>query len=322
MKTVAFERFLKQVGQLSARQRGCLIEALRQTGCESQAAACIERQFESAPQCPHCKGERIHRHGHADGLQRYRCRACGKTFNALTGTPLTKLRHKAKWLCYVEQMLSSQTVRRAARETGVHRNTSFRWRHRFLAWAKNDRPTHLHGITEADETYFLESEKGARNLQRRARKRGGVASKRGISSEQVCVLIARDRTGQTVDFVTGKGPVTKAQLRECLPPVLDEDALLVSDANASYHYFAQEAGISHESVNLSAGTRVKGAFHVQNVNAYHSRLRQWIERFHGVATHYLTNYLGWRRALDTRRLARPETMLLAAVGIFPQPTVT
>ena len=135
-------------------------------------------------------------------------------------------------------------------------------------------------------------------------------------------LTARDRTGQTLDFVTGKGPVTKAQLSKCLPPVLDEDVLLVSDANASYRYFAQDAGISHESVNLSAGTRVKGAFHVQNVNAYHSRLHQWIDRFHGVATHYLPNYLGWRRAIDTDRLKNPHALLLAADGVFPQVTVT
>lgn len=92
--------------------------------------------------------------------------------------------------------------------------------------------------------------------------------------------------------MTGLSPVSKAQLCECLPPVLDEDVLLVSDVNASYLYFAQEAGISHESVNLSAGTRVKGAFHVQHVNAYHSRQHQWIARFHGVATLYLPNYLG------------------------------
>ena len=83
------------------------------------------------------------------------------------------------------------TVRQAAGAIGVHRNTSFRWRHRFLAWGKNDRPKHLHGITEADETYFLESEKGARKLSRLARKRGGSATKRGISKEQVCVLVAR-----------------------------------------------------------------------------------------------------------------------------------
>lgn len=29
---------------------------------------------------------------------------------------------------------------------------------------------------------------------------------------------------------------------------------------------------------------VAGVYHVQNVNAYDSRLKSWIRRFHGVAT--------------------------------------
>jgi len=34
------------------------------------------------------------------------------------------------------------------------------------------------------------------------------------------------------------------------------------------------------------------------VNAYDSRLKSWMIRFHGVATKYLTHYLGWRRLLE------------------------
>ena len=73
--------------------------------------------------------------------------------------------------------------------------------------------------------------------------------------------------GQTLDFVTDVGAVSKAQLHEYLQPALHDDALLVSDANAAYRYFAAEAGITHESVNLSRGVRIRGAFHIQSVNA-------------------------------------------------------
>lgn len=59
-------------------------------------------------------------------------------------------------------------------------------------------------------------------------------------------------------------------------------------------------GITHRPVNLAAGQRVVAAvYHVQNVNAYDSRLKEWMRRFHGVATHYLGNYLGWRRQAST-----------------------
>ncbi|MGO4479997.1 IS1595 family transposase, partial [Massilia sp. 2TAF26] len=155
--------------------------------------------------CPHCQADKPFRHGHAHGLQRYRCRNCHRTFNRLSGTPLARLRHKARWLDHLGCMLDSRSVRRSAREIGVASATSFRWRHRFLALSKDDRPQRLSGIAEADEMYVLESHKGSRHLDRPPRRRGGKATKRGISNEQVCILVARDRSGQTIDAVTGKG---------------------------------------------------------------------------------------------------------------------
>lgn len=322
MDTLEFEKFRLQLSKLSLRQRCKLKESFSLLSTVDETEDVLETLVAATLSCPRCNEGHPYRHGKAHDMQRYRCKSCGKTFNSLTGTPLAHLRHKEKWLAYLQCVLDSATVRDAAHVSGVHRNTSFRWRHRFLSWVKKDRPERLHGIAEADEAYFLESKKGARNLDREPRKRGGSAKQRGTSKEQVCVLIARDRTKQTIDFVTGRGPVSKAQLQACLSPVLDDDVLLVSDANVAYRYFALEAKISHESINLRAGIRVKGAIHIQNVNAYHSRLRHWINRFHGVATHYLPNYLGWRRALDTRRIDTPMAMLNAAIGIFPHLPVT
>jgi IS1 family transposase len=240
----------------------------------------------------------------------------------LTGTPLARLRHRAKWLPYLDCMLQSGTVRRTAAVVGIHKNTSFRWRHRFLASARTDRSWPLGGITEADETYLLESQKGSRHLDRPPRRRGGAARLRGISSEQVCILVARDRANRTVDFVTGRAPLTRAQLRRCLSPVIAPDILLVTDGHPAYRAFAHEAGITHRAVNLSAGMRVAGALHVQNVNAYHSRFKQWLRRFHGVASHYLPNYLGWRWAIDAGRIGSPEVLLRSALCAFPHLAVT
>ena len=166
------------------------------------------------------------------------------------------------------------------------------------------------------------NQKKASVTYRKARKRGGSATKRGISNEQICFLVALDHSGQTLDFVTGNGPLTKICLSALLKLVLDSDALLVSDANPSYTAFCHDEGFSHEIVNLSQGQRVNGAFHVQNVNAYHSRLKQWLERFHVVATKYLPNYLGWRRAFEQYRQLAPETLLNAALGNFQHLTVT
>ena len=70
------------------------------------------------------------------------------------------------------------------------------------------------------------------------------------------------------------------------------------------------------SINFAAGIRVDGAWHVQNVNAYHSRLKSWIHKFRGVATCYLENYLGWFRALDREPAGsqKPAHWLVMALG--------
>lgn len=82
-------------------------------------------------------------------------------------------------------------------------------------------------------------------------------------------------------------------------------------------------GSSHEVVNLSQGQCVNGAYYyVQNPNACHSRFKLWLARFHGAATHYLTNCLGWRRALGQRQPLAPETLFNATLGNFQYVTVT
>ncbi len=148
-------------------------------------------------------------------------------------------------------------------------------------------------------------------------RRGERASQRGLSAERVPALIARDRAGHTADAVL---PDLGAEAVEAaLAPVVADDAVLCSDGAKAYAAFAAERGLHHEPVNLAAGVRVRdGAFHVQNVNAYHGRLKGWMGRFNGVATRYLPNYLGWRRTLE--RTAEPsasKTWLLAAVRPIP-----
>ncbi|MGX4643107.1 IS1595 family transposase [Massilia sp. SYSU DXS3249] len=318
MQARTFEHFLKHVPALTRRQRERLLGLLMPAAALDRVVDLIEDQAAQQLTCPGCGSDRLYKHGRANGLQRYRCRACARTCNCLSGTPLARLRYKRCWLDYLDGMLDSHSVRRSAAELGVASATTFRWRHRFLALSKNDRAKRLSGIAEADEMYLLESHKGSRTLTRAPRKRGGKAIKRGVSSEQMCILVARDRSGQTLDWVPGKGAVTCAQLHEHLKTRLEPDVLLVTDAHKAYRAFAMEAGISHEAVNVRAGIRMRGAVHVQNVNAYHSRLRSWLQPFRGVASRYLQNYLGWRWALDGKRLATPDALLRAALGIGRQ----
>jgi transposase-like protein len=316
MRTVPFDELFTALtaARLSATDLARLREWIAGIAHPDECIALIEQAARGRP-CPRCGYPRAHRCGQASGLQRFRCLGCGRSYNALTGTPLARLRKKEHWLAYLQCVLESRTVREAARVVGVHRTTSFRWRHRFVPGAMRDRPATLSAIVEADETYRLESQKGSRTMTRKPRKRGGVATKRGINKEHDCLLVARDRSGQTLDFHTGRGQVTAGQLHACLKPVLPADVLLISDSALSYRHFAKQAEIMHETINVKAGVRARGAIHLQNVNAWHSRFKSWLVRFRGVASRYLINYSGWQRVLDARRLTTPALLLCAAVQL-------
>src|SRR5271165_1758669 len=155
--------------------------------------------------CPHCDSLDVVHWGKASALPRYRCKGCQRTFNALTKTPLAGLRMKDKWPAQAEAMIDGVSIAKAAERCDVDYTTAFRWRHRFLISLAGDKPEALSGIVEGDETFILESFKGQRSgMPRKARKRGGKSAKRGISAEQIPVLVARDRHGATTDAVLPK----------------------------------------------------------------------------------------------------------------------
>ena len=277
-------------------------------GCASIAD--IEARFAAKPSCPRCQSAEITKRGFANGLKRYRCKTCKATFNALSGTALAQLHKRELWAGHAQALADGISLRKVAARLAVHLSTAFRWRHRFLNAPKTLKPKVLEGTVEADETYFLYSEKGSRKLRRPARKRGGKASKRGLSDEQVPVLIARDRNKATADEIL---PDRSAKsLSAALEPVIAKTAVLVSDHAAAYCAFASKAGLAHVPLNLSAGERVKGIYHIQNVNNYDSRLKSWMRRFNGVATKYLDSYLGWHRACDRNGGSLSASRALAA----------
>lgn len=312
MKPQDFQLFLARLGELTGEQMRLLGAAL--AGSRADAVALIEARFSEGPACPHCGSSELKRNGHANGLQRYKCRGeCGRTFTALTGTPLSGLHKREVWLAYAKAMVERASVRKAAKACGIDKTTSFRWRHRFLDELREALPSRLEDIVEVDETFFLESYKGARELPRPARKRGGKAGKRGLSAEQIPVVIARDRRGATLD--ARLDDLSDAAVEGVLAPRIDASNVLVSDGAERYRRIADARGILHVSLNASSGERTFGVYHIQNVNAYTSRLKGWMQPFRGVATKNLPNYLGWHRGLDhDHGSPAPAAFLATAIG--------
>ena len=91
------------------------------------------------------------------------------------------------------------------------------------------------GILEANEIYFLYSEKGKRGITyRKSRKRGGVAKFRGISREQVYVLVASDREKNTISKVSCQGRINIKQVDKLIGSKVSESNVLCTGAWRSY----------------------------------------------------------------------------------------
>ncbi len=109
-----------------------------------------------------------------------------------------------------------------------------------------------------DETYFLYSEKGKRNItERKPREREGKAKYRGISYDQVCELVARARQKTTCSGVLGRGCIRTAKLDETIGGHLSDSNVLCTDSRR-----------------------------IQFLCKF-KRLGSWMDRFNGVATKYL-----------------------------------
>lgn len=259
-----------------------------------------EARFNKGITCVYCGCDKVRRNGHYRDRQRYICSSCKRTFNDLTHSPLAGTWYLERMIQYFDLLVKGETLKTCADSLMISMSTSFFWRHKILSTLCANDFDYLSGIVEADETMFLESYKGTKNIEfRKPRKRGGKAKKRGLSDEQVAVLVGIDRKDNIVSKVAGRGKTTANEVAAVLKDKIDSKAEFCSDAATNFKSFAKDENLKHRVINASKGQRVlKGIYHIQHANSYHKRLKSWMERFGGVATKYLNNYLYWFYILE------------------------
>jgi hypothetical protein len=116
----------------------------------------------------------------------------------------------------------------------------------------------------------------------------------------------------------------RASIAAALGSVMTTANTFCCDGGGAIVAFARRAGIvAHVLPRPGKPNPTAPDFHLNNVNAYHGRLKEWLRRFHGVATKNLPNYLGWRRALEALgQNAAPAAMILGAMGLGPYQQTT
>jgi transposase-like protein len=257
--------------------------------------------------CGHCHSTHFVKNGRLRDLQRYKCKTCGRNFNQLTGTPLARLKKKGRWLRFSECLNQGLSVRKAAEEVGVNKNTSFKWRHRFLKNTNDLYAKALNGAVETAETSFKYSEKGGAIPYDRPRRFG----------EQIYVFTSLDRDRLVTTPIIDKFELQNIYLN--FNTKIAKDSFYITKNNSVIKEFSIQKGLNHyslEKIELPSNT----SFHINNVLGYNKSLKVWMKRFRGVSTKYLSNYLSWFRELEEFfQDAPPKIILVRAKSLerFP-----
>lgn len=248
--------------------------------------------------CSHCGHTKYVKFGFKSGSQRYKCKSCNKSFTEYSGTWMAGIHHKDKMDDYLELMVEEKSLDKIKVALSINKKTAFDWRHKILASLSDNDKDDFTGITESDETFFLNSEKGRSVNHRESRKRGGKSKTRGVSNDQVAVIVTQDRKSNLDLTVATMGRIKKVDIENAIGSrIKPNQTVLCSDAHVSYKGFAIDNQIEHHPLKAIIKQRVKNKiYHIQHVNSTHNRIKKWIDStFWGVSTKYLQQYLNWFR---------------------------
>ena len=248
-------------------------------------------EFKNKLVCPYCKSNKYVKWGRQSDLQRYKCKECNKTFNCLTATPLANLKRKGHWIDYAKCIVSGKSIRKSASFCGISKSTAFRWRHRFLIGTNKLMMTNLKGIIEINNLEQIKSYKGAVSIPIEIKEK----------KETVHILFIRDRYGNTINQIYDK--YNQKELSKFLTSKLSDDSLVCIDNSQILKTFLKKSEFKFGTINIENKIFTsKKIIHINNVVNYQEEFQLWMERFKGVATKYLINYLSWYRGLDQYKM--------------------
>ena len=257
-------------------------------------------QLSNNHHCPHCHSNKICKNGFAGKYQQFRCNACKKNYTIRTKT-IWQNTHKSieLWQEYIELFSQGLALRKivAEMDNKISLPTAFYWRHKilkFLSKNNDDSNNKLDGIIEADETFFEESQKGARQVKGREARKRGYSSYTYTKKTKICVLTAIDRNKASFTKPVGFGGLEKDDV-VLLQRHLVKDSVLITDGNRTYRNLHNV-----KLKSLKFGKPENKVYHLNNINNFHSMLKKFMIRFNGVATKYLDYYVSYFQSMKSK----------------------
>ena len=250
--------------------------------------------------CPCCGKTHYYLNGKRNGVQTYKCKKSGKRFNEFSGTSVAYLKKKDLLRPFIQEMLSGSSLKTCTKLISISIQTAFDWRHKIIAAVSKDAPKYFSGIAEMFEHQFSFSTKGQGAKARRIGQKGEIKEdeinkpKKKRCQEPVSVVVVNDRNNNLEFKVIKQGKISEADLKKEFSSKFKKVKKLCIEQNSVIQQFTIGKKISYH-INEN-GKRVKGKNKYYNTKTARRTLFNllfWMERFKGVSSTYLQNYLYW-----------------------------
>ncbi|MBE6072699.1 MAG: IS1 family transposase [Clostridium butyricum] len=221
-------------------------------------------------ECPNCNEKSYIKFGKYNGIQRYKCKKCCKTFSKTTKALWSYSKKDAEiWVKFMELTLQKTSLRTCSKILKINIRTAFMWRHKVMqCMIHNVVADKLEGKVFITKAIQKENFKGCRNITTSERK-------------NVWIVGAKDRRDSMIIVPLCNNYWNKDSFKKLIYSKIKKDSYIVPDYD---RYMMNEAKKHNKGIVLNV---YKG----ECMKNFRENLKRWIGEFKGVATKYLSEYL-------------------------------
>ena len=236
--------------------------------------------------CPHCASENFKMKGFTrNGIQRYYCNDCNRTFTILTGTIFQD--HKisiSEWIEYLLDMFNYSSITLASKVNKNAFTTSKYWLSKiFLLLNAYQDNIILKGDVLIDETYYT-------NVKRNITTKDGKKL-RGISKNQYCIATAKDAQYIYMKF-SGMGKPSMNKTIKAYKDHIEKGSHLIHDDENSHQILIDELKLTDECFASSYLKTLKDEENpLYPLNRIHFLLKNFLGQHSGFNRSELQGYL-------------------------------
>lgn len=225
-------------------------------------------------ECPHCKSTNFIKYGKYNGIQRYKCKCCKRTFSLTTNSVWYYSKKKVDtWTNFIETMMEKETLRVAARQVKISLATAFFWRHKIMdAICKENQVSKLEDSVHILCKKVLENHKGSRHIEKH-------------NANYIWIVTAKGANDQIISEPISKRIWSYQAFNKIIYSKISEKAVIKGYAN---RYICGVAKKHNEKFH-----RKEEVERDKIVENYMGMYCRWFSSFRGVATKYLKEYLNW-----------------------------